>query len=109
MTNSLPNGYIAKAADRLANARSLSGRIAAMGARTFIGTKVIHAVPMNRRDYNALRGWELPAGEDGDDAGYLVQYADQDHTNVDGFTGYVSWSPADVFNAAYEPVGLGSN
>ncbi|GAN86235.1 hypothetical protein [Komagataeibacter intermedius] len=104
MTYALPNDYFEKVANQLSIARPLTGRIAEMGGRTFVGTKIIHATPMNRREYNTLRGWELPADENGDDAGYLVQYADQDHTNLPGFTGYISWSPADVFNAAYAPV-----
>lgn len=70
-------------------------------AKTYIGTKVVHALPMNRRDYNTLRGWELPADEDGDDEGYLVEYADGGQANVGGFTGYVSWSPKAVFEQSY--------
>ena len=72
--------------------------------QTYIGTKVIHAVPMTRLKYNQLRGWELPEDEDGSDQGYLVQYANGQATNVEGFGGYVSWSPRDVFEEAYKPV-----
>lgn len=70
---------------------------------TFIGTKVVNARPLNRRDYNTLRGWELPADENGDDAGYLVEYTDRVEAppHVPGFHGYVSWSPKDVFERAY--------
>lgn len=69
---------------------------------TYLGTKVIHAVPMDRLAYNQLRGWELPADENGEDLGYLVQYADGGSPNVPGFDGYVSWSPRDVFERAYD-------
>jgi hypothetical protein len=31
----------------------------------------------------------------------LVQYADGGAPNVEGFTGYISWSPQDVFERAY--------
>lgn len=103
----LPEGYIHKAQNRLNNALPLEGRIADLGGKTFIGTKVIHATPMTRQAYCDLRGWSLPTDEDGSDPGYLIQYADQENTNVDGFTGYVSWSPADVFDAAYEPINMG--
>lgn len=72
---------------------------------TYVGTKVIHAVAMTRGDYNILRGWELPADENGDDNGYLVQYADGGSPNVAGFDGYVSWSPRSVFERTYS-VGL---
>lgn len=73
----------------------------------YIGTKVIHARPMDRRSYNNLRGWTLPKGENGDDEGYLVEYTDrlENPAHVAGFAGYVSWSPKDVFEAAYRQVG----
>lgn len=71
------------------------------GMRRYVGTKAINAKPMTRAAYNDLRGWELPADENGDDAGYLVEYADGQRPNVEGFAGYVSWSPADVFERAY--------
>lgn len=70
---------------------------------TYIGTKIINAVPMNRLDYNILRGWTLPADENGSDEGYLVEYLDGGKANVLGYAGYVSWSPKDVFDRAYRP------
>lgn len=69
----------------------------------YIGTKVIHAKAMTRQEYNDYRGWELPADEDGTDGGYLVEYADGGKSNDARHTGYISWSPADVFNRAYRP------
>lgn len=71
------------------------------GMRRYIGTKAVNAKPMTRLDYNELRGWRLPDDEDGSDAGYLVEYADGQRPNVKGFKGYVSWSPADVFEGSY--------
>ena len=76
--------------------------------KTYVGTKVIHAVEMNRLDYNVLRGWNLPEDENGEDAGYLVQYADGGALNVPGFSGYISWSPKDVFERSYESLGSAS-
>lgn len=70
----------------------------------YIGTKLINARPMSRGAYVAFRGWDLPADEDAKDAGYLVEYTDKLDGNVDGFAGYVTWSPADVFERAYAPV-----
>ena len=67
----------------------------------FIGVKEINATPMNRGDYNALRGWVLPSDENGEDAGYLVEYLDGGKANHPDFVGYISWSPADVFEKAY--------
>lgn len=70
----------------------------------YIGVKEIHATPMNRADYNELRGWELPADENGEDEGYMVEYLDGGKANHPDFQGYISWSPADVFERAYAPV-----
>jgi len=70
----------------------------------YIGVKEIHATPMNRADYNILRGWELPADENGEDEGYMVEYLDGGKANHPDYQGYISWSPADVFERAYKPV-----
>jgi hypothetical protein len=70
----------------------------------YLGVKIVNAKPMSRGVYVQLRGWDLPGDEDPADAGYLVEYTDQQRSNVTGFQGYVSWSPADVFMAAYSPL-----
>jgi hypothetical protein len=72
------------------------------GMRTYVGTKAVHAMPLTRAEYNAFRGWTLPHGEDGDDAGYLVEYADGGPGNRPDYAGYVSWSPKAVFERSYE-------
>lgn len=59
--------------------------------KQYIGTKIIQAEPMTRGAYNKYRGWTIPADESPYDDGYLVRYPD----------GYESWSPKDVFEAAY--------
>jgi len=66
-----------------------------------IGTKIIKAVAMTRGEYNSYRGWTLPSDENGSDAGFLVEYVDGGPTNDRRHSGYVSWSPADVFARAY--------
>jgi len=71
----------------------------------YTGTKQVKARPMNRADYNTLRGWQLPADEDGTDEGYLVEYVDGGKANVEGYAGYISWSPKGVFEMAYNPCG----
>ena len=71
--------------------------------KQFLGTKIINAKPMNRLDYNNLRGWVLPADENGADAGFLVEYMDGGKSNHPAFENYISWSPADVFERAYRP------
>lgn len=73
------------------------------GFDAYIGVKGIQAKPMNRREYNELRGWTLPEDENGDDEGYLVVYAN-DQNNVSTIKGYVSWSPKDVFESAHAKV-----
>lgn len=69
----------------------------------YIGVKRIFAEPMTRLAYNEFRGWTLPAGENGADEGYLVEYIDGGAANTTAFKGYVSWSPKDVFERAYKP------
>ena len=68
--------------------------------KQYIGTKEVQATPMNRGDYNALRGWQVPENENPADDGYLVVYPNGE-SNVDGFDGYVSWSPKKQFEEAY--------
>ncbi|QWY83542.1 hypothetical protein [Rhizobium phage RHph_X2_28B] len=68
----------------------------------YVGTKVINAKPMNRADYNEFRGWTLPENENGSDEGYLVEYTDKEDGQVEGYRGYISWSPKDVFERAYK-------
>lgn len=70
--------------------------------KQYIGTKVINALPMTRAAYNEFRGWQLPADENGDDEGYLVEYVDGGKANTETYKGYVSWSPKDVFERAYK-------
>ena len=69
--------------------------------KSYTGTKTINAKPMNRVDYNVLRGWTLPDNENGSDEGFLVEYTDGGKSNHPEFAGYISWSPADVFEKAY--------
>lgn len=71
--------------------------------QTYIGNKVINAKPMTRLEYNVFRGWELPENENGNDLGYLVEYVDGGSANTSEYSGYVSWSPAEVFDRAYRP------
>jgi hypothetical protein len=78
---------------------------AADGFTTYIGTKVVHAIPMDRIAYNEVRGWPMPANESNDE-GYLIEYADRVERipTIPGMQGYVSWSPKEVFERAYRPV-----
>lgn len=67
----------------------------------FIGTKEVKARPLNLGPYNALRGWELPADENPDTEGYLVEYLDSPNKNHPDYDNYISWSPKDVFERSY--------
>ena len=71
----------------------------------YTGTKTVFATPMTRGEYNALRGWQVPADEDPTDPGYLVQYENDSKANVEGFDGYISWSPQKPFDLAYNKSG----
>lgn len=71
----------------------------------YIGTKCISALPMSRGEYNQYRGWAPPPGEEQEVEGYLVEYLDGGEANDDRHHGYISWSPRDVFEAAYKPSG----
>lgn len=68
---------------------------------TYIGTKLVKATPMTRLAYNDYRGWTLPTDEDGNDPGFLVEYVDGGRANHPDHEGYISWSPADVFEKSY--------
>lgn len=70
----------------------------------YYGTKKIIANAMTRLEYNVYRGWDLPGDEDGNDAGFLVEYVDGGASNHPEHEGYISWSPKDVFEGAYQPV-----
>ena len=74
-------------------------------SETYFGTKMIKAMPVTLGEYNAYRGWDMPADEDPETAGYLVEYPYDEQTvpNHEAHVGYISWSPAHVFDAAYQP------
>lgn len=69
--------------------------------KQYTGTKTLKAKPMTRGIYNQLRGWTITEGEDPEEAGYLVEYQDGGKPNHPDFEGYISWSPADVFEKSY--------
>lgn len=71
--------------------------------QTYIGTKMIRAKAMTRGDYNKVRGWSIPADENPNDEGFLVEYLDGGKANHKDYDGYISWSPKDVFERAYRP------
>ena len=70
----------------------------------YLGTKEVSAKPMTRGEYNDYRGWQIPENEDPNEQGYLIEYQDGGKSNDSRHAGYISWSPADVFNRAYAPI-----
>lgn len=58
----------------------------------YIGSKIVTAQSMSRGEYNDYRGWIIPPDENPADEGYLVRYQPD---------GYESWSPKEIFEAAY--------
>ena len=75
-----------------------------MTPKLYEGTKRLHAQPMTRGEYNAYRGWEIPADENPADDGYLVEYQDGGKANDPRHAGYISWSPKDVFERSYKEI-----
>lgn len=71
----------------------------------YVGTKAVLAHPMTREEYNDYRGWKVPENENPSDKGFFVEYTDGGKPNHHDHVGYVSWSPADVFNQSYKPNG----
>lgn len=69
--------------------------------KTYIGTKVIKAKELTLGEYNNLRGWEMPSGEEEKKKGYLVEYLNNPNANRKDYENYTSWSPKDVFEEAY--------
>ena len=61
--------------------------------KKYIRCHIVKATPMTRGEYNAHRGWEMPANENAADKGYHVVYPD----------GYESWCPKTQFEAAADP------
>lgn len=68
----------------------------------YIGTKQLRARRITKAEYCDLRGWSVPLDEDPDEIGYLVEYINDGKPNHPDFDGYISWSPLDVFDSAYE-------
>lgn len=65
--------------------------------KRFNALKKVNAKPMSRQEYNDLRGWRLPADEDGSDKGYLIEDINSSPNTLE-FDGYVSWMPKEMFD-----------
>lgn len=69
--------------------------------KTYQCISQVRATPMSRKDYNDLRGWEVPKDEDPQEAGYLVESLDGSRGNHPNFKGYISWSPKIIFQPGH--------
>lgn len=64
--------------------------------KEYLGIKTLKAKPMTLGVYNDYRGCTIPANEDPNANGFLVEYSD----------GYISWSPEKAFSEAYIELGV---
>lgn len=69
--------------------------------------KRVTVVPMTRGIYNKYQGWTIPAKENPEDEGYLVEYLDGGEPNHPDHECFISWSPKDVFDRNHSPMGRG--
>lgn len=69
----------------------------------FTGSKVVGAIAMTRDDFNQYVGRDTDPEENTN--GYLVEYLDGGKENHPGHKGYISWSPAEVFEKNYISIG----
>lgn len=73
-----------------------------------VGTKFIQASePITKKQYNDIRGWDVPEEEDPNEVGRLVVYPQPEGkpSNHPDYVGYVSWSPEFAFKEAYRENG----
>lgn len=80
--------------ERLHVAATFETDAALDGMEMYVGMKALYARSMTRGEYNTFKGWTIPADENPDDLGQIVQYSD----------GYISWTPQAQFTAAYTSV-----
>jgi len=69
--------------------------------KQYLQLKKVKAEPMNRGEYNKYRGWKIPANEDPNDEGYLVELDVPNMANHPGHSGYITWFTKAVFEVAY--------
>ena len=60
--------------------------------------------PMTRGEYSKLRGWALPADENGDDEGWLIEYIHDGKSNHPDCEGLISWVQKGVIKKSGEGV-----
>lgn len=68
-----------------------------------VGVTLAKAKELTRGEYNALRGWTVPADENPDDKGFLIDTFGLPSNNVAGCDGYATWLPAAQYEVTYRP------
>ena len=69
------------------------------------GSRFVETYPMTRKEYNDLRGLELPSDENGDDKGFLVNNLTNANPNTNFLDGYVSWITEEQCNREFRTSG----
>ena len=59
------------------------------------------ATPLTRKEYCDLREWVVPANENPNDAGMLINIVSSFPSNVPGFTGQISWKVKEAFDQEF--------
>jgi hypothetical protein len=72
--------------------------------KTYLGHKKVRAEPMSLGDYNHYQSWDIPANQNPEDEGYLVEYLDGGKPNHPAHDGYISWSPKAQLDNGYTDV-----
>ena len=62
----------------------------------YVGALILKAKPMLRSEYCALRGWDLPKDENGDDEGFLLNQEGMP-SNTTFAKGHISWQTVEQF------------
>lgn len=70
------------------------------GFNLFVGTKLVGATPLTLGEYNDMRDWPIPASEDPDAEGFLIEYLGNGNPNHPDFDNYISWCPKEQFEKA---------
>lgn len=60
----------------------------------------VNAIEMTRQEYNEIRGWTLPEGENGDDEGFLIEDP-AGQKNTPDYDGFVQWLPKAEFDRKF--------
>ena len=78
----------------------MTKKLLALSFAKYAGAMTVHATSMTRKEYNDFRDWTLPADENGDDEGYLIEDR-EGKKNTEWLDGFVQWLPVDEFTRKF--------